>query len=435
MIEFSLNVPAYVKVGVSFAGILLINRLGASLGFAILLFSVVLSLWSGTGIPGLVFQVKSFGMPENYLLPVVILLLLFFTESLNKAGRMERTVVALKSWLNNKKILLAGLPALVGLLPMPGGAIFSAPLVASIDGSGELDARQRVAINYWFRHIWEYWWPLYPSVILAIRYSELPTAIFLLIQLPFTFAAAIGGYFFILKKVKGGNFGNSENGNLEPAAFLSALGPIAILVFISVLGSAVLPKIGLTGTLSSLLSMFIGLIIAIAAVFCGNTSAWIPSLHMLKKTSTWQMVILVISILAFSATIKAPLDMAGTTIVTIMRDEFINAGIPLIAVIMLIPFISGLGTGIPFGFVSASFPVVFALLGQNPTLGVTAATTAFAYTFGFMGVMLSPIHVCFVVTCGYFKTPLFENYRHIIGPIVIVLTASLILSWLYYTLM
>ena len=435
MIEFLLNVPAYVKVGVSFAGILLINRLGTSLGFAILLFSVVLSLWSGTGIPGLVFQVKSFGMPENYLLPVVILLLLFFTESLNEAGRMERTVTALKAWLNNKKMLLAGLPALVGLLPMPGGAIFSAPLVASIDGSGELDARQKVAINYWFRHIWEYWWPLYTGVILAIRYSELPTAIFILIQLPFTFAAAIGGYFFILKNVKRGNFGNSENRKLEPAAFLSALGPIAILVFISVLGSAVLPKIGLTGTLSSLLSMLIGLIIAIVVVFYGNTSAWIPSLSMLKKTSTWQMIILVISILAFSATIKAPLDMAGTTLVTIMRDEFINAGIPLIAVIMLIPFISGLGTGIAIGFVSASFPVVFALLGQNPTLGVTAATTALAFTFGFMGMMLSPIHVCFVVTCGYFKTPLFENYRYIIGPIVIVLTASLILSGLYYTLM
>jgi uncharacterized protein len=435
MIEFLLNAPAYVKVGVSFAGILLTNRLGASLGVAILLFSIVLSLWSGTGIPGLVFQVKSFGMPENFLLPVVILLLLFFTESLNKAGRMERTVVALKSWLNNKKMLLAGLPALVGLLPMPGGAIFSAPLVASIDGSGELEAEQKVAINYWFRHIWEYWWPLYPGVILAIRYSELPIATFLLIQIPFTFAAVFAGYFFMLKKVKRENFRNSENRKLEPAAFLSALGPIAILVFISVLGSAVLPKTGLTSTLSSLLSMLIGLIIAIAAVFCGNTSAWIPSLGMFKKTNTWQMIILIIGILAFSATIKAPLDMAGTTIVTLMRDEFIHAGIPLIAVIMLIPFISGLGTGIAIGFVSASFPVVFALLGQNPTLAVTAATTALAFTFGFMGMMLSPIHVCFVVTCGYFKTRLFENYRYIIGPIMIVMIASLILSGLYYTLM
>ncbi|MBN2437679.1 MAG: DUF401 family protein [Deltaproteobacteria bacterium] len=435
MIEFLLNVPAYVKMGVSFAGILLINRLGASLGFAILLFSVVLSLWSGTGIPGLVFQVQSLGMPENYLLAVVILMILFFTESLNESGRMERTVAALKSWLNNKNMLLAGLPAIVGLLPMPGGAIFSAPLVASIDGSGEVEAGQKAAINYWFRHIWEYWWPLYPGVVLTIRYSELPTAVFLLIQIPLTVAAVIGGYFFILKKVKRGNFGHSENGKPEPAAFLSALGPIAILVFISVLGSAVLPKTGLTGALSSLLSMSIGLIIAIAVVFYRHASAWKPSLGLFKKTDTWRMVVLIIGILLFSATIKAPLDATGTTLVTIMRDEFIRAGIPLMAVIVLIPFISGLGTGIVIGFVSASFPVVFALLGQDPPLGVTAATATCAYAFGFMGTMLSPLHVCFVVTCGYFQTPLFENYRYIIGPIVMVLIASLVLSGLYYTFM
>jgi integral membrane protein (TIGR00529 family) len=435
MIEFLLSIPAYIKVGVSFAGILLLNRLSMSLGLAIILCSLALSLWSGTGIQGLVFQAKGFGRPENYLLPVVIFLLLFFTESLNKTGRMERTITTLKSWLKSKKMLLAGLPALVGLLPMPGGAIFSAPLVASLDSPGELDARQRVAINYWFRHIWEYWWPLYPGVILAVRYSELPAATFFLIQIPFTFAALLGGYVFILKKTKRGNLGNSENGKIEFAAVFSALGPIGILVIVSVLGSAVLPKIGFTGTLSSLLSMLIGLIIAIALVFSGNSSAWKASLGMLKQTGTWQMILLVISILAFSATIKAPLDAAGTTLVTLMRDEFINAGIPLAAVIMLIPFISGMATGVAFGFVGASFPIVFALVGQNPSLGVTAATTACAYAFGYMGMMLSPIHVCFVVTCEYFKTPLFDNYRYLIGPVVTILIIALILSGLYYTLM
>lgn len=433
MIEFLFNVPAWAKMGVSFAGILLANRKGISLGLAILLFSAVLSLWSGTGISGLAFQVQSLGLPENYLLVVVIALLLFFVEALNQSGRMERTVAALKSSLNNKAMLISGLPALVGLLPMPGGAIFSAPIVESIDGSGELNAAERGAVNYWFRHIWEYWWPLYPGVILAIRYSELPTAVFLLIQIPFTLVAAISGYFFLLRHVKWGSFRYPEKP--DPAAFLSALVPIAILVFISVLGSAVLPKTGLTGTLSSLLSMLIGLIIAIAAVFYRNASAWRPSLRMLKKADIWQMVVLVIGILAFAATIKAPLDAAGTTLVTVMRDEFINAGIPLLAVIVLIPFISGLGIGIAVGFVSASFPVVFALLGADPTLGVTAATAALAFPIGFMGMMLSPLHVCFMVTCGYFKTPLFRIYRSIIGPIAVVITASLILSGFYYALL
>jgi len=83
-------------------------------------------------------------------------------------------------------------------------------------------------------------------------------ATFFLIQIPLTFAAVLGGYFFILKKIKKGAPENQGDVTPEFTNIFSALGPIGILVIISVLGSAVLPKIGLTGTLSSLLSMLIG---------------------------------------------------------------------------------------------------------------------------------------------------------------------------------
>ena len=43
---------------------------------------------------------------------------------------------------------------------MPAGALFSAPFVAAVDEGGELESSHKVAINYWFRHIWEDWWPL-----------------------------------------------------------------------------------------------------------------------------------------------------------------------------------------------------------------------------------------------------------------------------------
>ena len=102
---------------------------------------------------------------------------------------------------------------------------------------------------------------------------------------------------------------------------------------------------------------------------------------------------------------------------------------------MLIPFISGLATGVAYGFVGASFPIVFALVGPYPAIGVTAATTVCAYGFGYMGMMMSPIHVCFVLTCEYFKTTLYSTYRYMAGPISVVLAASLIMSGLYYIFM
>jgi integral membrane protein (TIGR00529 family) len=429
--DWLLYLPAYVKVGSSFLGILLLYRLKTPLGAAILVFSILLTLWAGAGWNGLLFQIVSFTQPQNYLLFLIILLLLFFNEALNKTGRMGRTIAALKSWLRSKHLILAGLPALVGLLPMPAGALFSAPFVDAVDQGREIEPQQKVAINYWFRHIWEYWWPLYPGVILAMQYSGLPALKFFLIQLPFTFAAIIGGRIFILRKIKRSNDDHVRDGRLDGAAVLSALGPIGLLVAISLVGSALLPQIGVEGTLANLIAMVMGLAAALTAVFAGHASALGSTLRMLKRADTWLMIVLVVGIQAFAAALSCPLDVAGSTLITGMRDEFIRTGIPLIVVVMLVPFISGMVTGVAFGFVGASFPIVFALVGPDPSPGVAAATTAFAYTFGYMGMMLSPLHACLVVTAEYFKTSIFGAYRYIIGPAFVILLTSILLSALY----
>lgn len=432
MAETITSLPAFVKVGFSFLGILLANRAGLHLGYSILLFSVILSLWTGTGPRGVVLQLTDLARPENYLLTVIVLLLLFFTEALSKSGRMAKTVAALRDWLRSRRLILAGLPALVGLLPMPGGALFSAPLVASVDSEKELDENHKVAINYWFRHIWEYWWPLYPGVILAIRFSGLPVAVYFLVQMPFTLVAVLGGYLFILRKVKRKQGEGAQAKTLHPAGALSAMGPIALLVTLSVLGSALLPLAGIGGTLASLLAMLAGLIASLLWIFTADPRSFGPSLVLFRDRNTWLMMILVVGIQLFSSVIKHPLDTAGATLVTLMRDELVGSGVPLLTVIMVIPFIAGLVTGVAFGFVGASFPIVFALIGNDPGPGTLAAATACAYSFGYMGMMISPMHVCFVVTGEYFRCSIYGTYRYLAGPVVLMLLAALLISSFYY---
>lgn len=432
MLEGFTTLPAMVKVGLSFLGILLVNRAGLHLGYSILLFSALLSLWAGAGPRGIALQLADLARPENYLLTVIVLLLLFFTEALSKSGRMAKTVTALRDWLRSRRLLIAGLPALVGLLPMPGGALFSAPLVASVDSENELDENHKVAINYWFRHIWEYWWPLYPGVILAIRYSGLPVAAYFLVQMPFTVVAVLGGYLFILKKVGRKHGDGNRNNTLHPVGALSAMGPIALLVTLSVLGSALLPLVGIGGTRASLLAMFAGLIASLLWIFAADPRSFGPSLVLFRDRNTWLMMILVVGIQLFSSVIQYPLDATGATLVTLMRDELIGAGIPLLAVIMVIPFIAGLVTGVAFGFVGASFPIVFALIGNDPGPGTLAAATACAYSFGYMGMMISPMHVCFVVTGEYFKCSIYGAYRYLAGPVALMLFAALLISSFYY---
>ncbi len=430
LMEYLINMPAYVKVGTSFFGILLASRAGLPLGYAIVLFSAALSLWTGAGGEGLVAAFSSLLHAENFLLTILVFVLLFFTESLDRSGRIRDTIDSLQAMFGNRRLLFSGMPALIGLLPMPGGALFSAPLVASMDQAGELDTPHKAAVNYWFRHIWEYWWPLYPGVILAVRYSELPYYAFLAIQFPFTLAAAAGGYFFILRKIEK-RPAAAETGAAPVKAF-SALGPILLLVAVSVAGSALLPYAGWTGIIASEISMLAGLFLALTVVFAGRPDSLAPSLQLFSQGSTWKMIVLVAGIQVFSAVLKAPAGIENGTLVTMMRDEFVQAGIPIVSLIMLIPFISGLVTGVAFGFVGTSFPIVFALAGPNPDLGALAATTACAYGFGYMGMMISPVHICFVVTCEYFRSPLLSAYRYLAGPVAVVLFASLILSGLYY---
>jgi integral membrane protein (TIGR00529 family) len=432
--DFLFAIPAYVKVGAVFSGILIAYRFGLQLGYSILAFAIVLTLWTGAGGQGLVYQLVNLAKPESWLLLVVILLLLFFTESLDKTGRMRRTIDALSLWLKSRTALYMGLPALVGLLPMPGGALFSAPLVAAVDSDSSLAPAHKAAVNYWFRHVWEYWWPLYPGVILAIKYSGLPAGLYFLIQMPFSIAAIGGGYFFIMRSLRARD-GQQAMGPLNARDALSTLFPIAIIVVMSVACSFALPPFGASKSLASLIGMLCGLALGLVAVFWKNAAAIKPSCRLFSMKGTWQMMALVLGIIVFSAALTCPLhgNTAGT-LVTSMRDEFFKLGIPLLFIIALIPFISGAVTGVAFGFVGASFPIVFALLGASPHLNVVCAATTFAYGCGYFGMILSPVHICLVVTNEYFKASLLSTYRRIFAPALTVLLACLIMSGAYYYL-
>ena len=94
-------------------------------------------------------------------------------------------------------------------------------------------------------------------------------------------------------------------------------------------------------------------------------------------------MVLILGIQAFAGILKCPLQQGAIlTLVSQMQNEFMAMGIPILLVMAIIPFISGAVTGVAFGFVGASFPIVFALIGHNQPMHVIIATTVFAYGCG-----------------------------------------------------
>lgn len=53
------------------------------------------------------------------------------------------------------------------------------------------------------------------------------------------------------------------------------------------------------------------------------------------------------------------------------------------------------------------------------------AYASLACAFGCMGMMLSPIHLCLLVTQDYFAANLVKAYRLLLGPVAMVLVSAL----------
>ena len=434
--EFVLNLPAYIKVFSGFSLILILAALRLPLGYATLIATAVLFAISGISLAGLKILAFDFCAPESSLLMVIVFMLMIFSEALRKSGRMELAVAALRRQIKNPKLLLGGLPALVGLLPMPGGALFSAPLVDAVDNEKTIAPLDKVAINYWFRHLWEYWWPLYPGVVLAIKYSTLPAGIFFAVQIPLTIASFAAGTFFIMLRIK-----NIPTTRTVPAAtgqsttavtaIFAALWPILLLIVISLAGTAVLPQVGINANLANLVSMLGALIVASLLIFVLQPHCIKPSFKRAVDRETWMLLLIVGGIQLFSLVLQLPLG-DNVTLVMLMRNEFMALGVPIWGIILIVPFVSGLVTGVAFGFVGISFPLVFALLGAHPSINELAATTVLAYGFGYIGMTISPIHVCFVVTASYFKCNLYKTFALLWKPVAAMAVATAILGVGYY---
>lgn len=412
--------PVIVKILVSLTVILIANKVLKKLSLSLLIGTIVLAVWTGQPLNSMAeITWDRFWSMDNGFLSLIIVLVIWLSSQMAKAGIMNDLVRTIKAGLSFKGAMIV-LPAVIGLLPMPGGALFSAPLIDDSDEEKIIKPIEKTRINYWFRHIWEYTWPLYPGLILTSDISGLHIWQLFFLGIPMTLAALVTGYFFFLRKLPQtpGEKKKAEHG------FIKLVSPIIIVIAVYAVILIFLPGIS---EFSKYLPMTIGLIAAMISLQIMrplDKKGWKTVIFDKKPLN---MVIIVILVRIYGAFIEAKLP-GGTMLMEQMRIELNNFGIPLTLLVLIIPFVSGLTTGVSVGFVGASMPIVVSLLGSSPDLLHLMSTVILAFTFGFMGVMLSPVHVCLIVTNEYFKTNLAKSLTAIIPPAVVMMLASFIYS-------
>lgn len=423
MINLIFNTPYLIRIISTLIIILLFNKIFDNLIISVLVGTITLALWSGHSLQKIfLISWERFSSIDNIFLMIIIFQIIYLSSQMQKSNVMNDLVINIRSKIS-QKASLAVLPAIIGLLPMPGGALFSAPMIDDLDHDKRIENHLKTKINYWFRHIWEYWWPLYPGVLLAISFTRLDIWQFMLLQFPLSIFSIIGGYIFLLRKIKPNSI-NNERKNIESKhKLIFLIMPILIIVFVYTLIKLFFPVIF---KISQYLPIMIGIIIAQVALQIERPLTFNKWKEIFLSFKTIKLTIVVALIRIYGAFIETNLS-DGTLIMDHIREELLLFGIPIILIIIFIPFICGVTTGIAVGFVGASFPIVINILGMAPSLSDLLSYTVLAYASGYIGMILSPVHICLLVTNEYFKTDLFKNIFQLIKPASIVFIGAVLM--------
>ena len=390
--------------------------IGFSLAIVLLLAVSRRDLALGMGIATIVLAVftHSFGSfgtalwrtisdPSVLLLALVVGVIPLIGGVLEASGEMNRLVANLR--IGIRPFLALG-PGLLGMLPMPGGALLSAPLIER--GAGHAPADIKAGANVWFRHALLLVYPLGPALIASAKIAKLEVYSVIPYLLP-AFLLTLGlGYLFLLRRVTGkltqtGAF--SLIGLMIPLLIILAA-PILDLVLKRV---AALPYTEIGTVAGVLLSLSMGMIMGKIRV---------PQLgRIVRKARPWKYMLIIVAMFAF-------LNVFTTSGI----PERIGAmSLPPVVLCIVIGALLGLITGRIEAPMSIILPIYITTYGA-----MSAPAFAATYFAVFLGYILTPIHPCISVSLEYFKTSLGEFIRRLAVPTMTALLITLIVSLLVF---
>jgi hypothetical protein len=332
---------------------------------------------------------------------IIVLYLISVLENLLRTGGLlAKMVEALRTILRDRRLVASFMPAFIGFLPSAGGAMFSAPLVKEAAKDMGLSPGRMTFINYWFRHIWEPVFPLYPGLILAAALAGLPVSSLIYRMWPYTLMAVAAGWLLSWQGVP--RESDDAGGDLGKA-WRQALLTMAPVLFVIV---AVL-------AFRFDLALMTGLACIGLAIGLRYPPAKVP--HLLWEAFKPMTLLLIVGVMVF----KGMLEASGA--VAALPGVLSAYRIPPALIVFLLPFLTGLLTGISQGYVAVSFPLLLGMMGPAAD---SLNWYVLAFISGLFGVYLSPSHLCLVLTKEYFGAGWGDIYRRLLPAALAVLVLA-----------
>lgn len=384
-----------IKITFIFALIIILLRKKLNIGIVMSISASLLFFLYWMPFPSIVATCQATVL--NLVTVKLILALSFiriFEMILREHNVLTEMMTAARMLLKNRKLVTISMPLLIGLIPSIGGAYFSAPMVAEATHDANMSPEEKGFINYWFRHPWEYVLPLYPGILLAAAISRIELHRLIVANLSYASLVIATGFLFAMRGLSGSKI---SKGQLSAKGLWSFAPIFAVVVLVLVM------RVELHYAL-------IGLVILLFVHYRYDAKSIIGAL---RHGFAFDIIILILGVIFF----KEALEHSGA--VKNLSNFFIEKGIPTAPVLFFLPFLTGLITGITLGFVGSTFPLIIHITGDT-----TVATLSFAFAAGFLGVLLSPVHVCLVLTREYFRADLWGMYKMMLpGCAIICLVA------------
>ncbi|MBR1552755.1 MAG: DUF401 family protein [Schwartzia sp.] len=392
----------FLPLAAAFLLIILLLRKHVPIGPCMLAGGLLLWLAKSGDVSALFVAAKeTLSLPRTYDILLALYFVMCLEIELRMSGTLSGMVGALRRVFSSAKALLALMPAFLGLLPSLGGARFSAPIVEELSADLSISQEHKSAINFWFRHIFEFSSPIIPGMIMACNIAGVPFSEFLKHLSWLTVLAFSVGWFVLIRPLRVPKEpkppADSARKKRETVDLVLALSPVVstflLVVFFDM--NASLSMGAVTFLLFFVLratSRFVGVrdtvVGALDAKMLGNVLCILYFIQILTVTGVLPEIVA-----AFQA---SPL--------------------PIPVIIACVSFIIGVLTGMSQGHVAIVMPIVAAMgTGSLDLAGIAMA-------FGVAGQMLTPTHMCLVVTVDYFRANFFGTLRPILLGEIILLT-------------
>ena len=344
---------------------------------------------------------ETLSLPRTYDIIFALYFVMCLEIELRTSGALAGMVHALQKIFSSNRVTLAVMPAFLGLLPSLGGARFSAPIVEEASKGLELTNDHQAAINFWFRHIFEFSSPIIPGMIMACNIAGVTYSEFIMHLCWLTVLMFSVGWFVLIRPIKADSI--KENAGSQAAdeqgwqdLWLS-LSPV-VLTFVLVVFFNMNASVGM------------GVVTAGLFLVLHFTKREVSLKDVVVGAIDMKMFFNVLCILYFIQILTV------TQVLQEIVTAFQSSPLPVPVIIAYVSFIIGVLTGMSQGHVAIIMPIIAAM--QTGSLNLAGVAMA----FGVAGQMLTPTHMCLVVTVDYFKANFFKTLKPVLIGEVMLLT-------------